>query len=148
MEPTQAIGLLTRLRAFIARFADKAAHKELRDENAELRRRLSLAEDFDFENEVYWKPLKDGERDGPFCPSCKGGEGKSRACGSETGAARRPGSSGPSSQSRCAGGGAQAIYLRVGPGDFSVAPYTTDGDLAIDPRRLEDEPALVQTLEW
>lgn len=43
--------------------------------------------------------------------------------------------------------GAQAIYLRVGGGDLAVAPYTTDGDLAIDPRKLDDEPALAKTLE-
>jgi hypothetical protein len=42
--------------------------------------------------------------------------------------------------------GAQAIYLRVGEGDLTVAPYTTDGDLAIDPRQLDDEPALAKTL--
>jgi hypothetical protein len=38
--------------------------------------------------------------------------------------------------------GAQAIYLRTGQGDLAVAPYTTDGDLAIDPARLEDAPEL------
>jgi hypothetical protein len=43
--------------------------------------------------------------------------------------------------------GAQAIYLHVGEGDLAVAPYTTDGDLVIDPRDLDDEPALADTLE-
>jgi len=43
--------------------------------------------------------------------------------------------------------GAQAIYLRVGEGDLSTAPYTTDADLAIDPRQLDDKPDLAQTLE-
>lgn len=43
--------------------------------------------------------------------------------------------------------GAQAIYLHVGEGDLAVSPYTTDGDLAIDPRQLADEPALVGVLE-
>ena len=43
--------------------------------------------------------------------------------------------------------GAQAIYLHVGAGDLAVAPYTTDGDLAIDPRELGDEPAIAATLE-
>src|SRR5262245_20096935 len=43
--------------------------------------------------------------------------------------------------------GAQAIYLHVGEGDLAVAPYTTDADLAIDPRELDDEPALACTLE-
>jgi hypothetical protein len=34
--------------------------------------------------------------------------------------------------------GAQAIYLRTGSADLSmtVAPFTTDGDLALDPRHL------------
>ncbi len=43
--------------------------------------------------------------------------------------------------------GAQAIYLRVGEGDLAVAPYTTDGDLAINPAHLDDEPALAAVLE-
>lgn len=38
--------------------------------------------------------------------------------------------------------GAQAVYLRVGAGDLAVAPYTTDGDLALDPRHLGPEPEL------
>lgn len=42
--------------------------------------------------------------------------------------------------------GAQAIYLRAGQGDLAVAPYTTDGDLALDPRRLTERPALDQTM--
>lgn len=42
--------------------------------------------------------------------------------------------------------GAQAIYLRTGQGDLAVAPYTTDGDLALDPSRLTDMPALEQTM--
>jgi hypothetical protein len=43
--------------------------------------------------------------------------------------------------------GAQAIYLHVGEGDLAVSPYTTDGDLTIDPRELDDEPKLVEVLE-
>jgi hypothetical protein len=43
--------------------------------------------------------------------------------------------------------GAQAIYLRTGAGDLSVAPYTTDGDLAIDPSVLADSPRLESTME-
>lgn len=43
--------------------------------------------------------------------------------------------------------GAQAIYLHVGEGDLAVAPYTSDGDLVIDPRNLDDEPALAESLE-
>ncbi len=43
--------------------------------------------------------------------------------------------------------GAQAIYLRVGAGDLAVAPFTTDADLAIDPRHLDDAPALANLME-
>ncbi|MCC6994739.1 MAG: hypothetical protein IT370_09035 [Deltaproteobacteria bacterium] len=42
--------------------------------------------------------------------------------------------------------GAQAVYLRVGEADLAVAPFTTDGDLAIDPRVLADTPALEKAL--
>ena len=42
--------------------------------------------------------------------------------------------------------GAQAIYLRVGPGDLQVAPFTTDGDLALNPDVLDDEPLLAEAL--
>lgn len=38
--------------------------------------------------------------------------------------------------------GAQAVYLRTGEGEIGIAPYTTDGDLAIDPATLQDEPQL------
>src|SRR5712691_1819198 len=38
--------------------------------------------------------------------------------------------------------GAQAVYLRAGVSDIGIAPYTTDGDLALDPTLLGDEPAL------
>lgn len=40
--------------------------------------------------------------------------------------------------------GAQAVYLRTGTAeaDITVAPYTTDGDLALDPTLLGDEPEL------
>lgn len=43
--------------------------------------------------------------------------------------------------------GAQAVYLRVGDADLAVAPYTTDGDLVIDPPRLAEVPPLEQGLE-
>lgn len=36
--------------------------------------------------------------------------------------------------------GAQAVYLRTGSTDLSVAPFTTDGDLAIDALQLGAEP--------
>lgn len=38
--------------------------------------------------------------------------------------------------------GAQAIYLQTGPGSLPVAEFTTDGDLAVDPQLLSDEPTL------
>ncbi|HET7584820.1 MAG TPA: hypothetical protein VFK13_07935 [Gemmatimonadaceae bacterium] len=42
--------------------------------------------------------------------------------------------------------GAQAVYLHTGESDLNVAPFTTDGDLAIDPRHLGGEPLLEQAL--
>ena len=40
--------------------------------------------------------------------------------------------------------GAQAIYHRVGEGTLQVAPFTSDGDLALHPALLEDEPLLAE----
>ena len=40
--------------------------------------------------------------------------------------------------------GAHAVYIRVGEADLAVAPYTTDGDLAIEPARLGSLPPLDQ----
>jgi hypothetical protein len=42
--------------------------------------------------------------------------------------------------------GAQAVYLRVGEADLAVAPFTTDGDLAIDPTILAEIPPLERAL--
>lgn len=42
--------------------------------------------------------------------------------------------------------GAQAIYLHAGEADLAVAPYTTDGDVALDPTLLDDEPPLEDAL--
>jgi hypothetical protein len=42
--------------------------------------------------------------------------------------------------------GAQAVYLRVGEADLAVAPFTTDGDLVIDPAVLAEIPPLEQAL--
>lgn len=42
--------------------------------------------------------------------------------------------------------GAQAVYLRVGEAELAVAPFTTDGDLAIDPAVLAEIPPLEQAL--
>lgn len=38
--------------------------------------------------------------------------------------------------------GAQAVYLRTGTEELGVAPYTTDGDVVLDPARLDEEPEL------
>lgn len=40
--------------------------------------------------------------------------------------------------------GAQAVYLRTGEGDvaITIAPYTTDGDLVLNPTLLRNEPDL------
>lgn len=43
--------------------------------------------------------------------------------------------------------GAQAIYLRAGPGSLPVADYTTDGDLALDPTLLIDTPTLGELMK-
>lgn len=43
--------------------------------------------------------------------------------------------------------GAQAVYLHAGEGDLVVTPYTEDGDLAVDPRGLEESPLLEQCLD-
>ncbi len=42
--------------------------------------------------------------------------------------------------------GAQALYLRVGTGSVAVAPYTTDADVAMDPRLIGDAPLLADAL--
>ena len=42
--------------------------------------------------------------------------------------------------------GAQAIYLHTGESEFAVSPYTTDADIALDPRNLADEPKLDQLM--
>lgn len=43
--------------------------------------------------------------------------------------------------------GAQAIYLRVGEAYAAVAPFTTDGDLLIDPAFLADDPQIATLME-
>lgn len=42
--------------------------------------------------------------------------------------------------------GAQAIYLHVGEADMAVAPFTTDGDIALDPRVLGDDPRIAEAM--
>lgn len=43
--------------------------------------------------------------------------------------------------------GAQAVYLRTGSADLAVAPFTTDGDLVLDPTQLGDDPRLGDAME-
>lgn len=38
--------------------------------------------------------------------------------------------------------GAQAIYIHTGAADVALAEFTTDADLAIDTRRLDDDPRI------
>ena len=42
--------------------------------------------------------------------------------------------------------GAQAVYLRTGEASLAIAPYTMDGDLAINPSLLADDPRLSQAM--
>jgi len=42
--------------------------------------------------------------------------------------------------------GAQAVYLHVGEGDLALAPYTTDGDLVVEPDRLADRPDVAEAM--
>lgn len=42
--------------------------------------------------------------------------------------------------------GAQAVYLRTGDAELAVAPFTTDGDVAIDPVALHDAPSLEEAM--
>ncbi|MFL6111786.1 MAG: hypothetical protein ACJ786_10595 [Catenulispora sp.] len=42
--------------------------------------------------------------------------------------------------------GAQAVYLRTQDADLSTQAYTADGDLALDPNALADEPRLEQAM--
>ena len=42
--------------------------------------------------------------------------------------------------------GAQAVYLRTGSAGLAVAPFTTDGDVALDPSLLGDDPLLEEAM--
>ncbi len=42
--------------------------------------------------------------------------------------------------------GAQAIYLHTGDTDLAVAPFTIDGDVAINPEKLRVDPKLEEAL--
>jgi hypothetical protein len=43
--------------------------------------------------------------------------------------------------------GAQAIYMHTGDAELAVAPYTTDGDVALDPNKLRDDPKLAEAFK-
>jgi hypothetical protein len=43
--------------------------------------------------------------------------------------------------------GAQAVYLRTGDADLAIAPYTTDGDLAVDPAALGPNPLIESVMK-
>lgn len=43
--------------------------------------------------------------------------------------------------------GAQAVYVRTGTAGLATAPFTTDGDVAVDPSSLTDDPALEDAME-
>jgi hypothetical protein len=43
--------------------------------------------------------------------------------------------------------GAQAVYLRTGSAGLSVAPFTTDGDVALDPVLLGEAPLLEEAMQ-
>jgi hypothetical protein len=42
--------------------------------------------------------------------------------------------------------GAQAVYLHTRTSEIGIAPYTTDGDLALDPTLLGDEPEIGEVM--
>jgi hypothetical protein len=42
--------------------------------------------------------------------------------------------------------GAQAVYCHAGEADLATAPYTTDGDIAVDPSLLDSNPRIEQAL--
>jgi hypothetical protein len=43
--------------------------------------------------------------------------------------------------------GAQAIYVHAGEATFGMVPYTTDADIAIDPRSLERKPPIEEAMK-
>jgi hypothetical protein len=42
--------------------------------------------------------------------------------------------------------GAQAIYVHTGDAELTVAEFTTDADVLVDPAELEDSPLLDEAL--
>lgn len=43
--------------------------------------------------------------------------------------------------------GAQAVYVHAGGADIAVAPFTTDGDVAINPLTATDDPRLTEAMQ-
>lgn len=43
--------------------------------------------------------------------------------------------------------GAQAVYLQTGSAGLTIAPYTTDGDIALDPNLLDDAPLIEEAMQ-
>lgn len=43
--------------------------------------------------------------------------------------------------------GAQAVYLRTGSAGLTTAPFTTDGDVTLDPRTLSASPLLEEAMQ-
>lgn len=52
------------------------ANLELREENRVLREKLDIRESLIFDNNLWWRATTDGNRDGPYCPKCYGGDQK------------------------------------------------------------------------
>ena len=48
----------------------------LREERNDLREQLRRRTEMKFDQNVYWQEGPDGKRDGPFCPGCRDGQGK------------------------------------------------------------------------
>ena len=57
----------------------------LEAENRALTEQLALQQDMAFEENVCWRKLPDGSRDGPFCPRCLDGKGKAAHMGAQRG---------------------------------------------------------------
>jgi len=66
--------VLLDLRDDIAKLRD--ANIELRNENRDLREKLNTREGLTFAENVWWKLLDNGGREGPYCPKCYGDRDK------------------------------------------------------------------------
>ena len=56
--------------------ADREKIRSLSEENAELRAKLRQRDGMRFEHDVYWRQLQGEEREGPYCPKCMDGDGR------------------------------------------------------------------------